>query len=170
MNIRKLSLADAPRLQRLLERCSDVYELHEGCATPADAGVHELTAVPSPWTPDDLSVFATEDDGGELHAVAQLIRNCPEPGVWWFGLLAVASDLRGRGIGAELVRHVLATIAADGATSVRLVVSANNPRGQKFWEAAGFRFEQKTVSVTARGGHVEPGLLFSRTIRTRTPV
>jgi hypothetical protein len=38
---------DEMRLHQLLERCSDYYELHEGCPTPSDAGEYELKADPT---------------------------------------------------------------------------------------------------------------------------
>ncbi|HJW96047.1 MAG TPA: GNAT family N-acetyltransferase [Thermoanaerobaculia bacterium] len=144
--------ADIARLQQLLERCSDYYELHEGCPTPSDAGEYELTFVPPNYVPDDLHVFAFEDERGVLQALLQLYRNCPQPGTWWIAFLVVAPELRSRGIGVQLLQHGLGII---GATSIRLAVSIHNPRGQKFWEAAGFRDTGKVADVTARNGHVD---------------
>lgn len=159
----KLSVpGDVVRLQRLLERCSDYYELHEGCTTPGDAGEYELTATPETATPGDLHVFAVEDPTGTLHAMAQLLRNCPERGTWWIGMLVVAPELRGRGIGPRLLRHAYGVAAAEGATTIKLLVSTNNPRGQRFWEAAGFRDTEEIRAVTARSGHVEMGRILVR--------
>jgi GNAT superfamily N-acetyltransferase len=155
---------DAARLQRLLERCSDYYELHEGCATPPDAGEYELTAIPPVSAPDDLHVLALEDDHGVLHAVAQLVRNYPEQGVWWLSLLVVAPELRGRGIGPQLLQHALDAAAAAGATAMRLAVSSANPRAHSFWQRAGFDPTGQTMSVTARSGHVDTVHIMSREV------
>lgn len=155
---------DAIRLQSFLERCSDYYELHEGWATPADAGEYELSPDPNTiWK--ELSVYALEESsGGALNAIVQIVLNCPEQGSWWIGLLVVAPELRSRGIGAEIVRQTLALAAADGVTAVKLAVSLKNPRGQRFWESAGFRDTGAVRPVTARSGHVDQGRIMVREI------
>ena len=157
--VKLASPADAARLQQLLERCSDYYELHEGCPTPADAGEYELTSIPSMLEPEDLHVFALADADGTLHAMTQLLRNLPKPGDWWIGLLVVAPESRGQGIGGDLLRQAIELV---GATVIRLAVSVDNPRGQRFWESAGFRETGELVKVTARNGHVDTVRILSR--------
>lgn len=153
---------DAVRLQRLLERCSDCYELHEGWSTPADAGEYELTVDPKAPVNAELLVFALEESDGTLDAVAQIFANAPEPGTWWIGLLVVAPELRSRGLGLELVRHTLKVAADADVRTVMLAVSLRNPRGQRFWENAGFRDTGKVYDVTARSGHVDQGRIMAR--------
>ncbi len=160
---------DAIRLQQFLEGCSDYYELHEGCSTPADAGEYELTAIPSTARPDDLRVFALEGDGGRLDAVLQLLRNYPEPGTWWIGMLVVASELRSRGLGSRLVAHALRVAATEGATAIRLAVSTRNPRAQRFWEAADFRDTNEIRSLKARSGHVDTVRILWRDLMSAAP-
>jgi GNAT superfamily N-acetyltransferase len=165
LNVVKLvSPTDTARLQHLLERCSDYYELHEGWPTPADAGEYELTFVPPGRPQDDLSLLALEDDGGTLHAVAQLLRDCPKPGTLWIALLVVAPELRGQGLGSVLLRHVTEAAAADGVTAIWLSVSVKNPSGARFWEAEGFRPTGETHNVTARSGHADTGRFMTRAI------
>jgi len=157
---------DAVRLQRLLERCSDYYELHEGWPTPADAGEYELTldpTLPIPKTATIL-VLGLEEESGALDAAVQVLVDAPEPGTWWIGLLIVAPELRSRGLGAELVRQTLAAAAEAGAGTMKLAVSLSNPRGQRFWENAGFRDTEKIYSVTARSGHVDRGRVTVREV------
>lgn len=154
--------ADAVRLQQLLEECSDYYLLHEGCPTPADAGEFELSAVPEGRSADDVRVFGMETAGGRLVAVAQVLPDYPAPGVWWIGLLVVTPALRSRGIGAQLLEHVVQAMSAAGGAALQLMVSLNNPRGQQFWEAAGFRDTGQVRQVEARSGHVETGRILVR--------
>jgi len=164
--VKLASPADTVRLQRLLERCSDYYELHEGCATPTDAGDYELNSIPPGLTQDGLWLFALQDNNnGTLHAAVQVLRNYPERGSWWIGLLVVAPVLRGSGIGSTLLRHVIDAAAADGATAIRLAVSVKNPRAASFWEAAGFRHTGQTQNATARGGHVDTVRMMARAIK-----
>src|SRR5947199_10364981 len=69
---------DAVRLQRLLERCSDYYELHEGWSTPADAGEYELTLDPkAPETADLLFLGLEQESGRELDAAVQVLIDAP---------------------------------------------------------------------------------------------
>jgi len=159
---------DAERLQRLLERCSDYYELHEGWPTPADAGEYELTVDPkAPQTASLLVLALEQEGGGVLDAAVQVLIDAPEPGSWWIGLLIVAPELRSRGIGWALVQHTLAAAAEAGAGTMKLGVSLSNPRGQRFWESAGFRDTEKTFSVTTRSGHVNRGRIMVREVITR---
>lgn len=146
---------DAVRMQRLLERCSDYYELHEGWPTPPDAGEYELVLDPKVPMGVCIEVFALEAEDGSLDAAAQVMTDCPEPGMWWIGLLIVAPELRSRGIGADLVRQTLAAASERGVGTVKLAVSLKNPRGQRFWERAGFRDTERVCPVTARSGHVD---------------
>jgi ribosomal protein S18 acetylase RimI-like enzyme len=156
---------DAVRLQRLLERCSDYYELHEGWSTPADAGEYELTLdTKAPKTADLLVLGLEEESGRELDAAVQVLIDAPEPGTWWIGLLIVAPELRSRGLGSHLVRLTLAAAAEAGAGTMKLAVSLNNPRGQRFWENAGFRDAEKIYSVTSRSGHVDEGRIMVREV------
>lgn len=154
---------DAVRLQRLLERCSDYYELHEGWPTPADAGEYELNLDPTvvPKTANIL-VLALEGRDGALDGMVQILTDCPEPGIWWVGLLVVAPELRGHGKGSQLVQRALAAAAEAGIRTIQLAVSLKNPRGLKFWERAGFRDTEKRFSVTTRSGHVDDGLIMVR--------
>lgn len=157
---------DAVRLQRLLERCSDYYELHEGWATPPDAGEYELTLDTNilPKTASLLVLALEEESEGPLHAVAQVLVDVPEPGTWWIGLLVVAPELRSRGLGFDLVRQTLTAAAKGGVGTVKLAVSLRNPRGQRFWERAGFRDTGKVYSVTARSGHADQGRIMVREV------
>ena len=147
---------DAVRFQRLLERCSDYYELHEGWPTPPDAGEYELALDPKVPQGVGIFVFALEEEGsGALDAAAQVLTDYPEPGMWWIGLLIVAPELRSRGIGSDLMRQTLAAASDAGVRTIKLGVSLENPRGQRFWERVGFRDTTRICPSTARNGHVE---------------
>lgn len=153
--VRLVPSADVARLQDLLERCSDYFELHEGWPTPPDAAEYEFTCTAPEFTVDDLHPLAFEGEDGALQAMAQLVRNYPKPQTWWISLFVVTPELRSCGVGAELLQCVFDTARADGATEIQLAVSVNNPRGARFWDAAGFRDMGRSGPVTARNGHVD---------------
>ena len=50
----------------------------------------------------------------------------------------VRSDLRGRGLGQELMRHVLALARELGAVRVELTTNASRVRARSFYEELGF--------------------------------
>lgn len=111
--------------------------------------------MPEGWSPEASRILALENDGGELDAMLQLLEDYPEQGTWWIETLVVAPELRGQGLGAMLLRLGCEAALAEGASAMRLVVSVANPRGQRFWEAAGFRDAGWSSTVTHRGGHVD---------------
>lgn len=63
------------------------------------------------------------------------------------------------------MREAFAAAAEAGVTTVKLAVSLSNPRGQRFWERAGFRDTEQVCSVTARNGHVDQGRIMVREVR-----
>lgn len=146
---------DESRLQNFLERCSDYYVLHEGRPTPKDAARHELSAVPDGRSAADVRVIGLTAAGGDLVAIAQLLRDYPAKDDWWIGMLLVAPSERCRGVGTLLFEHVMRIVRAEGARSVQLVVSSRNPRAKKFWEGLGFVPTRRLERVDARSGQVD---------------
>jgi GNAT superfamily N-acetyltransferase len=118
--------------------------------------------VPDGRSADDLRVIGMATGTGELVAVAQLLRDYPADGDWWIGLLLVAPSLRGRGVGSQLVEHVVQRVRAEGARSLHLAVSSRNPRAGKFWEGVGFVDTRQRRSVTAWSGHVDAVRILSQ--------
>jgi len=148
-----LQLCDAERVQQLLDSCSDYYELHEGCVTPPDAGAYELSAVPPTRSASDLLVVGLEDLSGRVTALIQILRGYPADDIWWIGLLVVSPELRGEGLGRELLTHVCDAAVAALVPELQLAVSVNNSRAEKFWRGAGFVDTGRLCDITARNGH-----------------
>ena len=79
---------------------------------------------------------------GEVVATAQLtwVRHLTYVG----GLMCtiesvrVRSDLRGRGLGRELIEHVLGIARGRGAARVELTTNAQRVRAQEFYQGLGF--------------------------------
>jgi ribosomal protein S18 acetylase RimI-like enzyme len=71
---------------------------------------------------------------------AQAVSVMPDPvaGEFYIGHLGVDPALRGRGIGAQMVRHFLAAAGRSGASRAVLDVSVENPRAQALYEKLGF--------------------------------
>lgn len=107
---------------------------------PAIARI-EREVFSDPWTPEALRgalsplVFVAESEReviGYLYACAAAdeaeILN-----------LAVAAPYRRRGVGGNLARHALATLARRGVRRVFLEVRASNQVAQRFYAQLGFR-------------------------------
>lgn len=58
---------------------------------------------------------------------------------------AVHPDFRHRGIGAELVQHMLQAMRSCGINKVALVAFASNEAGNAFWERQGFTVREDLV-------------------------
>jgi RimJ/RimL family protein N-acetyltransferase len=135
--IEKLTIDDAPSFQRLIERCSEFWELVEGVPPPPDAAVKELTfAAPGKTAADAFTFGVFEDD--RLVAFAHLSRDYPKPSEWWIGLLMLDPSQRGRGLGAEIHREIVEWIEAQGGTTLWIGVLTQNERALKFWLRLGY--------------------------------
>ena len=78
--------------------------------------------------------FVAEDDSAIIGAIL-----CGHDGRRAFIYhLAVAEPYRRQGVGKALVEAALAALRAEGIHKAALVVMANNPTGNAFWEQLGF--------------------------------
>ena len=57
----------------------------------------------------------------------------------WIGLIAVAAEARGRGLGAALVAEAGRWLSTQGAHDVRVVTQGRNLAAQRLYQQAGFR-------------------------------
>ena len=71
-------------------------------------------------------VEVATDDEGVLAYRRWLIGHHPTEPHWWIGPVAVEPELRGRGIGAELMRHLLEDCRSRGPAAVRLEAEPEN--------------------------------------------
>lgn len=76
--------------------------------------------------------------GSVIGLVSLLVPN-PADGVPWIGLLVVAADRQGRGLGGEAVAALESALVRGGWDAVCLSVVASNERGRRFWERLGYR-------------------------------
>jgi ribosomal protein S18 acetylase RimI-like enzyme len=150
--IERLGINHADELQRLLERCSDYFEVCENRPTPADAGRIELSSVPPGRTPDDLFVFGVRDGAGALIAVNVMLRQWPvKSEEWWFSGQTVDPAHRRRGVGTALYREVEAFVVGQGGRVIQTAVIERNTAAERLWRRIGFR-EIERQDYTAPGG------------------
>ncbi|HEY6138488.1 MAG TPA: GNAT family N-acetyltransferase [Thermoanaerobaculia bacterium] len=131
--ITPITLADAPHVQRLFERCSEFWELIQG----AGVAEEEITAIAPGKTLDDTFNFGVFE-GDRLIAFMGLARNYPKAPEWSLGLLLIDPAERNRGLGPQIHRELLDWIAAQGGTKLWIVVQTQNVAAERFWRRQGY--------------------------------
>lgn len=135
----RLQADQAPEVQALCEACQDYHEMLEGAPAGPEAGESTFAALPPGKAYDDKYVIALRDGAGSLIGIIDLIRDYPEPGVWYIGLLLLHPDHRGRGLGQATVEALADWVQAQGGMALGLGVVNQNKAAVRFWRAAGFQ-------------------------------
>lgn len=124
-------------LQVLLERCEAFEILVTGHPPDPHAAEDLLIEVP-PDHPLRHKLVIGVWTGQGLTAAIDLLRDFPDEGAWYLGLLLVAPEARNQGPGGRIVEALAAWIAAQDGRSIRLAVQDQNPEAQRFWTRMGF--------------------------------
>jgi [ribosomal protein S18]-alanine N-acetyltransferase len=73
----------------------------------------------------------------------------------YIATIEVLPDLRGKGIGVELLRRVEASAHAEGAVEVWLHVDAENALAIRLYQTSGYRYAGRAENYYARGRAAE---------------
>ncbi len=128
---------DAEALLGLYRRAADYLDLESG-RVPEASLVDEFFQDAPPGSDPSRSLKLGLWENGELQGAADLAFDYPEPLDAYLGLMLLARDARGRGLGRRFLAHVEEAARARGATRLLLAVLDANPRGRAFWEGQGF--------------------------------
>lgn len=124
-------------LQDLLERCEDFEVLVTGHPPDPHAAKDLLTEVPPDHPLRDKFVIGVWTEQG-LAAAIDLLRDFPQPHVWYLGLLLVAPEARGSGLGERILEALKTWVRGHGGRAIRLMVQDQNPDALRFWLRHGF--------------------------------
>ena len=124
-------------LQVLLERCEDFEILVTGHPPGPYAAQALLTDAPPDHPLRDKFVIGAWTGHG-LTAAVELLRDFPERHVWYLGLLLVAPEDRGQGLGERLLAALKTWIVSQEGRAIRLIVQEQNPAALRFWTRNGF--------------------------------
>lgn len=127
-----------------MEQCADFSLLVEGRPPSSIAAREELEGLPPGKELSDKFVFGLRGQDGRLLGVIESIRHYPDTRTWWLGLLLLAPDQRGKGMGATFYRAFERWVQAQGISRIALGVIEENHTGLEFWRAMGFRAVRKT--------------------------
>ena len=148
----RLDAATAPELDAIALRCADFTRLIEGREPGPHDGREILTETPPGFPIADKFVLGVRSADG-LIGVADVLRGYPAPQVWWIGLLMLAPDARGAGLGREIVETVAAWAASKGAFALQLGVQSQNEAGLRFWRRQGFAHTHTRAQLTGGRGN-----------------
>ena len=129
---------DAPKLQKLLERSYDYFEMVEGRRPKSDAAMRELRATPPGIPLDYLTPIGLFAVNGALVGMILVVRHFRQENQWYLSLQLLEPKWRGRGAGKELYLAFEAWAKSEKADSVVLSVVEVNQRAAQFWESVGF--------------------------------
>ncbi|TZE82112.1 GNAT family N-acetyltransferase [Calorimonas adulescens] len=137
--VKSLCTDDCKIVEKLCEKCSDYYILHDG-VLPSIEDVNGIFMVlPPNKSYGDKFVLGIFTFDNKLVGIVDIVRDFPTVGEWMLGLMLIDPDERGRGIG-KIVHKVLSEWAINlGAKSFRIGVIQENYKGIKFWSGLGYR-------------------------------
>jgi GNAT superfamily N-acetyltransferase len=142
-SVKRLMPDDAEMLQRLYEQCVEFSLLTDGVAPSPSAARDEFAAVPEGKTTEDKYILGLFDSSSFLVGMVEAIRHYPNNQIWWIGLMMLAPEQRGKGLGADFYRGFERWVLAQGAFQISLsVIEANEP-GLQFWQRMGFSVVRK---------------------------
>jgi ribosomal protein S18 acetylase RimI-like enzyme len=143
-SVHRLQPEDAELLQGLFEKCQDYTLLVEGQAVSPTAALDEFQAVPPGKPLSDKFIFGLCGEQGEIVGVLEGICRYPDSTTWWIGLLMLAPEVRGRGVGRQLLQGFSEHVFSNGGKDIMLGVVEDNERACRFWQQMGFTVVRKT--------------------------
>ena len=143
--VRPFHDSDGPAVQSLFETDPGFFEMIQDAPPGPCEAQSFATCIPPGKDYDDKFAFCVFDRNEKLSAVIDMVRDYPK-GVWFIGLLFLAPDARGKGLGKQLVTAIAAGVHRAGGTALRVLVQHANIRARNFWTREGFGFhsEHKT--------------------------
>lgn len=131
-------------LQKLFDRCADFAMLVEGEEVSPTAAEDIFQSKPDGRSLDDKFLYGLWDRTGAIVGVLEGMRHYPDETIWWIGLLLLAPEIRGRGLGRKLVQGLCDCARSAQVTAVMLGVVEENRSAYRFWQQVGFERVRQT--------------------------
>lgn len=140
LSLRPLSAtnpADIAALQSVLDAAPGYSRLLRGTPPGPDAARMLLAALPQGCAAADKRVLLLHEDGAAV-GCCDIVRDHPEKGVAFIGLLLIIERAQGRGLGRDAFARLCRIAAGWQCRRLRVAVEENNPRALAFWRREGF--------------------------------
>lgn len=98
----------------------------------------DARALPPGCAAQDKSYLALYRSGA-CAALLDFVRGYPDQDTGWLGLLILARELHGQGLGRLVAQSVCASAAEMGMARVQLACYSSNEDGLRFWQHLGFQ-------------------------------
>lgn len=133
------STTDAEAVLDLYRRAAD-YVAFESGREIGTVFVEEYFTDAPPGGDPATSLKLGHFEAGRLLGIADLAFGYPDEKDAYLGLMVLAVEARGRGVGRRFLRHLEEDARRRGAKRLLLAVLEGNARGRAFWEREGFGF------------------------------
>jgi ribosomal protein S18 acetylase RimI-like enzyme len=140
----------------LVSRSIAFFDEFEGGWPTDQAFVETFTDLPPGCSLDNKNSIGVFDADGLMVGFVDIVAGYPEEQSWYLGLLLIAQDARGHGLGAAVVATLQSLIAARGARRLYLAVYDANIPGRAFWQAMGFIPDKHAPGHTNALGELLP--------------
>jgi ribosomal protein S18 acetylase RimI-like enzyme len=144
----KLRPEHAGPLQRLFDQCADFAMLVEGESVNPSAAREIFQSVPAGKSLSDKFLYGLLDQKGAIVGVLEGIHHYPDDTTCWIGLLLLAPETRGHGLGRKIMEAFSEYISSEKNTSIMLGVVEENQAAYRFWQHLGFELVRQTEPRT----------------------
>jgi ribosomal protein S18 acetylase RimI-like enzyme len=104
----------------------------------------EFRSIPDGKSLGDKLMFGLINPQGRIAGLLEAVQHYPDETTWWLGLLMLAPELRGQGVGREVLRGFSEYVRLRGGKAIMLGVVEENRRAYLFWQKMGFEVVRKT--------------------------
>jgi len=135
-------------LQRLFDQCADFAMIVEGEGVSPSAAEEIFQSAPAGKSIRDKFLYGLLDRKGTIVGVLEGMRHYPDDNSWWIGLLMLAPEVRGRGLGRKIMDAFSEYVYSNQGTSIMLGVVEENQMAYRFWQQMGFDLVRQTEPRT----------------------
>ena len=143
-SICRLQPEQVDALQKLFEQCADFTQLVEGEDVSPDAGADIFRSAPEGRSLRDKFLYGILYREGALAGVLEGMRHYPDDATWWIGLLLLAPETRGHGLGRKIIEAFSEYVYANQGAAIMLGVVEQNRAAYRFWQGLGFEVVRQT--------------------------
>jgi len=152
-----LGETDLAEIHDLRTRAPDFFEEVGDPLPTLESFQADLDDLPDGYSRADEAIYRAYDDGSfggdRVAGYAEVLRGFPQEGRWTIGILLVAAELRGAGVGRAVVDAIAGDARAAGVTALVVGVISTRERSLAFWRREGFNTEVRRRPIAI--GNVE---------------